>query len=263
MTTENIESTGAANDLQVLYDALTSAAGEEGRTRVGYDEALRNAGAADQFTSNGELDEERVEAAARGLIEQGLLEVRGPGYKYVGAAVGRPSASRGRAASGRRGGGRGRAAARSGRSSGRAAARGGATRGRKAAQGAASSNGRRTRKSTSSQAAPRKSAAGRPPRAGAGSGSPYLAESLSDLLNQMTSEVGTVSALSARIDDASRSLQTLLAEYVDRIGTLALLRATTSGGPLAQFLADELRPERPTELEALDAASARAQAADV
>ena len=252
MTSQNIESTGGANDLQVLYDALTSAAGEDGRTRVGYDEALRSAGTADQFTSNGELDEARVEAAARGLIEQGLLEVRGPGYKYVGAAVGRPSASRGRAASGRRGG-RGRAAARSGRAS---------TRGRKAAQGTASSNGRRTRK-TASQAAPRKSAAGRPARSTAGGGSPYLAESLSDLLNQMTSEVGTVSALSARIDDASRSLQTLLAEYVDRIGTLALLRGTTSGGPLAQFLADELRPDRPTELEALDEASARAQAADV
>ena len=75
MTTEAPQST---SDMQALYDALTSAAGEDGRTRVGYDEALRSAGTIGQFSSNGELDDARVEAAARGLIEQGLLEAVDP-----------------------------------------------------------------------------------------------------------------------------------------------------------------------------------------
>lgn len=245
MTTEAPQST---SDMQALYDALTSAAGEDGRTRVGYDEALRNAGTIGQFSSNGELDEARVEAAARGLIEQGLLEVRGPGYKYVGAAVGRSagrSSGRGRKrAASKRTAGRKRAATR------KTAAR--STGGRRSAAGARGSSSRGAASGRAGSA-----------RRGSGSGSPYLADTLRDLLAKMTDEVSTVSALSGRIDSAAQELQTMLAEYCERIATLAQLRATTSEGPLAAFLAEELRPERPAELQALDQASDRAQRADV
>lgn len=245
MTTE---ATQSSSDLQVLYDALTDAAGEDGRTRVGYDEALRNAGSIEQFSNAGELDEARVEAAARGLIEQGLLEVRGPGYKYVGNAVGRGSA---------RGSARGRKRAASKRTAGRKrAARTTTARSTGSRRGAATSRGGgAARGGASSRAAGS--------RRGGSGGSPYLADTLRDLLGKMTDEVSTVSALSGRIDSAAQELQTLLAEYCERIATLAQLRATTSEGPLAAFLAEELRPERPTQLQALDQASDRAQRADV
>lgn len=244
------EAPQTGSDMQVLYEALTSAASDDGRTRVGYDEALRNAGSIEQFTTNGELDEARVEAAARGLIEQGLLEVRGPGYKYVGAAVGRSSG---------RGSSRGRKRAASKRTAGRkrAAARTTTARSTGSRRGAASSR---------TAATPARGGArgrGTAARRGDGGGSPYLADTLRDLLGKMTDEVSTVSALSARIDSAAEELQTMLREYCERIATLAQLRATTSEGPLAAFLAEELRPDRPTQLQALDQASDRAQRADV
>jgi hypothetical protein len=247
MTTEAPQST---SDMQALYDALTSAAGEDGRTRVGYDEALRSAGTIGQFSSNGELDDARVEAAARGLIEQGLLEVRGPGYKYVGGAVGRSSG---------RSSGRGRKRATSKRTAGRnrAAARKTTARSTGGRRSAAAARGSSSRGAASGRAATARRGSG------SGSGSPYLADTLRDLLAKMTDEVSTVTALSGRIDSAAQELQAMISEYCERIATLAQLRATTSEGPLAAFLAEELRPERPSELQALDQASDRAQRADV
>ena len=240
------------NDAQVLFEALTAAADENGRTRAGYEEALRAAGSADSFSTDGELDEARVNAAAAALVEQGLLATRGPGYKYVGAAAAAPASSRGRSSSGR-GRGRGRKAAASRRGARKTTARKSTARTTTAARSASSSRG--TSRSTASRA---QAAA-----AAAAGGSPYLAQSLTDLLTQMSSEVDTVSALAARIDDAARGLQQMLSEYCDRIATLAQLRSTVSGGPLAQFLEQELRPEIPAELENLDGASNAAQSAHV
>jgi hypothetical protein len=121
-----------------------------------------------------------------------------------------------------------------------------------------------TRKSSARKTAARKRSTGATTaRRGRGGGSARLADSLVGLLTDVGTEVATVSALSAAIDDAARSLQAQLADFSDRVATLSRLRKSVSGGTLAAFLDETLVPERPAELEALTERIKAAQSASI
>lgn len=97
----------------------------------------------------------------------------------------------------------------------------------------------------------------------ASGGSPRLADTLTGLLSEVSSEVETVTALSAAIDEAARALQERLTDYTDRMATMSRLRASVSGGTLASFLDEVLVPGRPTELEVLAQRIVAAQKATI
>src|SRR5258707_216061 len=111
------------------------------------------------------------------------------------------------------------------------AAASGTTRGRKSATRSKKTTtrkrtARRTRKTT---AAATTTPATTTPRATAtrptrGGGSPRLADTLTGLLSEVTTEVQTVSTLSLAIDEAARALQERLADYTERMATMSRLR---------------------------------------